>query len=229
MRELCDVADSKIWRRGRCWIGCIFVVIGARILRVFCGFLGAVMRWGGYVFSVVFVLYGVVGFARVAADAGAPAGQRPVVLRTANVVPLVQITMPSGKGVSVNQYDRFDVWREGVVLNNSRDPVVETQIGGRVFGNPFLAGYRADLVIANPSGLDLDGVRVINAGRAAFVAGQTHIVDGGEWFSCAGRGDSYYGGWSGQPSIYVYGVSGARGGFERGAVRGSCMAGDWAK
>jgi filamentous hemagglutinin len=141
--------------------------------------------------------------AQVVADPTAPHHQQPTVLGTANGLPLVNIQTPSAAGVSRNTYSQFDVNRPGVVLNNSRTNV-QTQLGGWVPGNPWLAtgsarvilnevnssspsqlrgfvevaGPRAEVIIANPAGVNIDGAGFINASRATITTG-TAIVSGG--------------------------------------------------
>jgi filamentous hemagglutinin len=84
---------------------------------------------------------------QIVADPNAPGGQKPVIQGTANGLPLVDITTPTGKGVSVNQYRQFDVQRDGAVLNNNRDPLVASQIGGMIPKNPFLLGEAARVIV----------------------------------------------------------------------------------
>jgi filamentous hemagglutinin family protein len=119
--------------------------------------------------------------AQVRADATAPGNQRATVLAAPNGVPLINIQTPNAAGVSRNTYSQFDVQRNGVILNNSRT-AVQTQLGGFVGGNPWMnapasvilnevnssnpsllrgyvevAGQRASVIIANPSGIQVDG------------------------------------------------------------------------
>lgn len=126
----------------------------------------------------------------------APATQRPVLLTAPNGVPLVNIQTPSAAGVSRNVYRQFNVGPEGAILNNSRGNV-QTQLGGWVQGNPNLAtgpariilnevnggdasrlrgylevgGQRAEVIIANPAGIAVDGGGFINASRATLTTG----------------------------------------------------------
>jgi len=131
--------------------------------------------------------------------AGAPnvAGNlRPTVLVAPNGVPLVNIQTPSAAGVSRNVYSDFNVGTNGAILNNSRQNV-QTQLGGIVQGNPYLAtgaariilnevnsgnpsqlrgyievgGSRAEVIIANPAGISVDGAGFINASRATLTTG----------------------------------------------------------
>ena len=143
--------------------------------------------------------------AQIVADPSAPANQRPTVLTTGsgNNIPLVNIQTPSAAGVSRNTYSQFDVQNNGAVLNNSRTNV-QTQLGGWVQGNPWLAtgsakiilnevnsnnpsqlrgaievaGQRAEVVIANPAGILVDGAGFINTSRATLTTG-TPILNGG--------------------------------------------------
>jgi filamentous hemagglutinin len=141
--------------------------------------------------------------AQVVADPHAPGKQRPTVLSSPNGVPLVNIQTPSAAGVSRNTYSQFDVQPQGVILNNSRTDT-QTQLGGWVQANPWLAGgsarvilnevnsndpsllrgyvevagQRAQVVIANPSGVTCDGCGFINANRATLTTG-IPILNGG--------------------------------------------------
>ncbi|MEY4653451.1 MAG: putative hemagglutination domain, partial [Pseudomonadota bacterium] len=141
--------------------------------------------------------------AQVVADPQAPAGQRPTVLRSANGVTQVNVQTPSAAGVSRNTYRQFDVPAQGVILNNSRTDT-PTELGGWVQGNPWLArgparillnevvsadpsrlagrvevaGQRAEVVIANPSGITCSGCGFLNASRATLTTGTPVLVDG---------------------------------------------------
>ena len=139
----------------------------------------------------------------IRADKSAPANQQPTVLQTGNGIPQVNIQAPSQAGVSRNQYSQFDVAEKGAVLNNARK-AAQTQMAGWVQGNPNLArgeakvilnevnsanpsrlkgyvevaGKKADVVIANPSGIQCDGCGVINAGRTTLTTGKAEVENG---------------------------------------------------
>lgn len=139
--------------------------------------------------------------AQLVADPGAPGNQRPTVLEAANGVPLVNIQTPSAAGVSRNAYEQFNVEQQGAILNNSRTNT-QTQLGGWVQGNPWLArgaarvilnqvnasdpsrlhgylevaGERAQLVIASPAGISCDGCGFINADRATLTTGKPIVT-----------------------------------------------------
>jgi len=142
-------------------------------------------------------------FADIIADPNAPANQRPIINETANGLPLVNIQTPSGAGVSRNAYRQFDVKSQGAILNNSNNNS-QTQLGGWVQGNPYLAGStakvilnevnshnpsllnghievagsRAQVVIANPAGISCDGCGFINANRATLTTGKPIMNNG---------------------------------------------------
>ncbi|WP_019556299.1 two-partner secretion domain-containing protein [Thiomicrorhabdus arctica] len=141
--------------------------------------------------------------AQIVADKNAPNHQQATVLNTANGIPQVNIQTPSAAGVSRNTYSQFDVERRGAILNNSRNSV-QTQIGGWVQGNPWLAGgsarvilnevnssnpsqlhgyievagTRAQVVVANPSGITCNGCGFINANRATLTTGAAVLNSG---------------------------------------------------
>lgn len=131
-------------------------------------------------------------------------GNAPSVIKTPNGLPQVNINRPTGNsGVSLNTYNQFDVSKSGAILNNS-PVIVNTQQAGVINGNPnFLpgqsarlivnqvnsnnpsliqgyveiAGSKANVILANPSGLILDGGGFINTSRATLTTG-TPLIDG---------------------------------------------------
>ncbi|NYI01542.1 hemagglutinin repeat-containing protein [Cupriavidus plantarum] len=134
--------------------------------------------------------------AQIVADPNAGAN-RPTVVTTANGLPQVNITRPSNAGVSTNHYTQFDVNRGGAILNNSPG-IVNTQQAGFINGNPNLlpggsariivnqvnsmspsqlrgyvevAGPGAQVVIANPNGILVNGAGFINTPRATLTTG----------------------------------------------------------
>lgn len=124
-------------------------------------------------------------------------GTSTQVIQTPNGLPQVNVAKPSGAGVSVNTYNQFDVQKAGAILNNSAT-MVQTQQAGWINGNPNygagqaariivnqvnspnpsqirgaveIAGTRAELVIANPSGIFVDGGTFLNTSRATLTTG----------------------------------------------------------
>ena len=141
--------------------------------------------------------------AQVIADPSAPKSQQPTVLPTASGATQINIQTPSAAGVSMNQYKQFDTQTNGTVLNNSRTNT-NTQTAGWIQANPWLAtgsarvivnqvnssnpsrltgnievaGQRADLIIANPSGININGAAIINANRTTFTTGVPQLANG---------------------------------------------------
>ena len=150
---------------------------------------------------------------QIAGAPNVPGNLRPTVLTAPNGVPLVNIQTPSAAGVSRNVYNQFSVGANGAILNNSRVNV-QTQLGGFVQGNPNLAtgpariilnevnggtpsqlrgyievgGQRAEVIIANPAGISVDGGGFINASRATLTTGtpQFNAVGGLDSFLVRG-------------------------------------------
>ncbi|MFU2121837.1 filamentous hemagglutinin N-terminal domain-containing protein, partial [Gallibacterium anatis] len=140
---------------------------------------------------------------QIRADNTAPKNQQPIVLQTANGLPQVNIQTPNDKGLSHNKYQQFDVAQKGAILNNSRKNT-QTEQGGWVQANPYLvggeakvilneinakkpsqlkgyievAGKKADVIIANPSGIHCEGCGIINAGRSTLTTGEVQIENG---------------------------------------------------
>ena len=141
---------------------------------------------------------------QIFADKNAPKNNQAQVLKTASGKAQVNITTPSAKGVSMNQYRQFDVGsKDAVILNNARKST-NTQTAGYINGNPNLAngearvivnqvnskqpsklngyvevgGKKAEVVIANPSGITVDGGGFINASKTQLVSGNTKFKDG---------------------------------------------------
>ena len=135
-------------------------------------------------------------------DPKAEARHQPQVEETANGIPLVNITAPSSGGVSRNEYQTFNVPDKGAILNNSYT-LSKTELAGYVQGNNNLAerpakiivnevtgtgstamdgflevaGNRADVVIANPNGITVNGGGFINTGKAFLTTGKP-VYDG---------------------------------------------------
>nr|WP_223965262.1 hemagglutinin repeat-containing protein [Burkholderia diffusa] len=121
----------------------------------------------------------------------------PSVIQTQNGLPQVNINKPGNAGVSLNTYNQFDVSKSGAILNNS-PTIVNTQQAGMINGNPNfgpndaariivnqvnsnnpssirgfveIAGQKAELIISNPAGLQIDGGGFINTSRAVLTTG----------------------------------------------------------
>ncbi|WP_429438155.1 colicin E5-related ribonuclease [Paraburkholderia youngii] len=157
---------------------------------------------------VAFAALVLAGFAPALSDAQiVPSGANaPNVISTANGLPQVNVNRPSGSGgVSLNTYSQFDVSRSGAILNNS--PVITgTQQAGQINGNPNfganqaariivnqvnssaasqingmleVAGQRAEVVIANGSGISVNGGGFLNTSRAVLTTGTPNFAPDG--------------------------------------------------
>ncbi|EOH6073622.1 hemagglutinin repeat-containing protein [Burkholderia cenocepacia] len=141
------------------------------------------------------LLFGVplFSFAQIAPTPGASTH----VIQTQSGIPQVNIAAPSGAGVSVNTYNQFDVQKPGAILNNS-PTIVNTQQAGMINGNPNfgagqsariivnqvnsnapsqlrgyveVAGNRAEVILSNSAGIQVDGGGFINTSRAVLTTG----------------------------------------------------------
>ena len=129
----------------------------------------------------------------IIADPGA--SNRPDILKAPNETLIINITNPDGKGVSINEYSRFNTPTTGTILNNSNKNI-DTKIAGQIDanyrlnkeasliinkvnsaeksslkGNLEVAGSRADVVIANPNGISVDGLNMINSRSLTLTTG----------------------------------------------------------
>lgn len=149
-------------------------------------------RWIARVLVVAMSLPTLPAFAAppVAAD------NRTQVELTPNGVPLVDIARANAAGVSHNRYQRFDVDRQGLILNNSTE-VQRSLLAATVRENANLQGQAAtvilnevvsanrsqlngyieihgraaELVIANPYGITCNGCGFINTPRVTLSTG----------------------------------------------------------
>ena len=137
------------------------------------------------------------------ADTSAPKNQQPTILQTANGTPQINIRTPTKGGVSINQFRQMDVDNKGAILNNSRKNTA-TRLAGWIQANPWLskgearvivnqinstnpsqlngyievAGRRAEVIIANPAGINVNGSGFINAAGVTLTTGKPLIKNG---------------------------------------------------
>ncbi|WP_245935982.1 filamentous hemagglutinin N-terminal domain-containing protein [Suttonella ornithocola] len=139
-----------------------------------------------------------ISHAYIVADNNAVKFHQPQVLVVGkDNIPQIDIQTPSKAGVSLNEYRQFDVDKTGAILNNSRKHSI-TQIAGWVPANPNLikgeakvivnqinssdpsqlngyievAGKRADVIIANPAGIEVNGSGFINSAQTTLSTGK---------------------------------------------------------
>ena len=131
-------------------------------------------------------------------------GKAPMVTQAANGVPVVNIRTPNSRGLSHNQYKNFNVTNKGLIFNNSRENV-NTQLGGYITKNPHftgssaktilnevtsnmaskingfmeIAGQKANLIISNPNGIQINNGGYINVNRGILTTGKPKIGSDG--------------------------------------------------
>lgn len=142
-------------------------------------------------------------YAAPALAANIQAVQGGAQVSTQKGVDIVEIVRPNEQGLSHNQYNKFNVGKEGAVLNNALQ-AGQSQLAGQlnanrhfngkaaevilnevvsrnpslILGQQEIFGLAADYVLANPNGITYNGGNIINAPRASFVVGQADIVNG---------------------------------------------------
>ncbi|MBK0032468.1 filamentous hemagglutinin N-terminal domain-containing protein [Erwinia sp. S43] len=113
---------------------------------------------------------------------------------------IVDINDPSKNGVSHNKFTEFNVNKNGLVLNNNTSES-RTILGGKIAGNSNLsngpatviinevasknmtqlngmievAGKKANVIVASPSGISCDGCGFINTERGVLTTGKVDI------------------------------------------------------
>lgn len=133
-------------------------------------------------------------------DTAAAASHQAAMESTANGIPLINIVIPNSSGLSHNKFSEFNINPSGVILNNATSAAL-TQLGGWVQGNANLgitparvilnevtgtsrsllqgygevAGHRADVIVANPNGITVNGGGFINTSRATLTTGTAQL------------------------------------------------------
>lgn len=152
------------------------------------------------VFLGVSIILGLVSIAQGAVTNINGAG----VINQSNGPTIVHIKGPSAGGVSHNIYSQFDVDQKGLILNNSQTNI-DTQLGGQINGNLNLsggtanvilnevnsnkastlggmievAGDRAQVIVANASGITCNNCGFINTERVTLTTGKTLVAGSG--------------------------------------------------
>ena len=127
----------------------------------------------------------------------------PTLYTAPNGIPIVDITKPNTNGISHNKFNTFNVGKEGLILNNSNKPI-NTQLAGYIPHNASLggthaklilnevtgtsrsllqgytevAGQAADIIIANPNGISVNGGGFINTPNVTLTTGMPLFSSG---------------------------------------------------
>lgn len=141
--------------------------------------------------------------AAIIIDSSVNSAQQPGLKNALNGAPVVDIAEPSAAGVSHNQFTKFNVGQEGVIMNNSAAPIL-TELGGWADGNRRLvageariilnevtgvsnssllgyteiAGSSAEYILANPNGIMCNGCGFINTPRVSMITGSADMQNG---------------------------------------------------
>ena len=122
-----------------------------------------------------------------------------------NGVPIVNISTPNDRGVSINQFKEYNVDEKGQILNNA-DNIGRSHLGGLINANPNLApnqaanliilqvngsnrsqieGYlealsrqKVDVILANENGLYINNSGTINIKNFTATTGKLNLKDG---------------------------------------------------
>lgn len=138
----------------------------------------------------------------------------PTIINNGNNSITVNINSASPSGISHNKFTQFDVNKSGLILNNS-EKATNSTLAGSIAGNENMAkgpasliinevtsgnssqlngiievaGKKADVIVANPSGIACDGCGFINTGKSTLTTASLQLdndklvginVNGGE-------------------------------------------------
>ena len=141
----------------------------------------------------------------IVSDVTANSSFQATVEKSQNGIPVVNIVVPNEQGLSHNKFSDYNVNKEGAILNNSNKREVNTQLAGYIYGNNNLAGRntantilnevtsrnktelkgftevagdRANVIIANPNGVYINGAGFINTQKATITTGAVNLQNG---------------------------------------------------
>ncbi|MCO4881789.1 filamentous hemagglutinin [Paraburkholderia caribensis] len=138
-------------------------------------------------------------------DPRAPVQFQPTITQTSAGVAAVNITAPNANGVSLNQYQSFNVDASGLVLNNSLiagtpllggtlganpnfvgraattiiNQVTSTGPASSLMGPLEVFGSAATIVVSSPNGVSVGGLSLTNAPGLVLTTGTPQFLTGG--------------------------------------------------
>jgi|GEM_PF-1893344 len=165
-------------------------------------------------------------------DLDKSASQKTSLDTAPNGVPIVNITTPNAQGLSHNKFTNYNVDSKGLILNNSNN-IVQTQLAGFIASNPNLggssakvilnevtgtsrsllngytevAGSSADVIVANPNGISINGGGFINTPKVTLSTGKPELLNGQVGFNVSGgdiriEGDGFNASANSQVDLY---------------------------
>ncbi len=146
--------------------------------------------------SIALLFSQVANAAGIEVDTSASSNNRPSLENAQNGVPIVNIVAPNSGGLSHNKFNTYNVEKQGLILNNAQ-AVANTQLAGYISRNTNLdggsaklilnevtgtsrsllqgytevAGAAADVIVANPNGISVNGGGFINTPKVTLTTG----------------------------------------------------------
>ena len=143
-------------------------------------------------------------YCEIIPDSSAAANHRASISQTPNApATQIDIASPNDKGVSINEYSKFNTPKEGTVFNNSQSGTISKTAGyippnprlnrgeakliinqvnsslpSNLQGNIEIAGKKADLIIANPNGINVNGATIINSKSSTLSTAKINYEEG---------------------------------------------------
>ncbi|VVD71273.1 tRNA nuclease CdiA-2 [Pandoraea iniqua] len=120
-------------------------------------------------------------------DPTAPVVFQPKITASGNGVPVVNITAPNAAGISLNQYQTFNVDAAGLILNNSLLSGTSLN-GGAVAANPNLSGRTASTIVNQVTSMGSAYASALNGPLEVFGAPATVVIANPNGISVQGAG-----------------------------------------
>ncbi|WP_338298647.1 filamentous hemagglutinin N-terminal domain-containing protein [Pandoraea sputorum] len=120
-------------------------------------------------------------------DPTAPVVFAPKITTSGNGVPVVNITAPNAAGISLNQYQSFNVDAAGLILNNSLLNGTSLN-GGAIAANPNLSGRTASTIVNQVTSSGGAYASALNGPLEVFGAPATVIIANPNGISVRGAG-----------------------------------------